>query len=416
MQKYQADVVQPMELTEKLCRQQKRELDILKAIIQSVSRSNSLKETLESALEIVLALVDSSIGWICLLGEDNSCSAFVGFKGLCFEQEEGVAPRCLEMCVCGRIRRTGDVVVMRQLSQGCPLCTHPESLSQKITGHVSVPLIASSRIVGQLNVAFSSQDQADQLDLDLLKTISPQLAVAVENARLWDEVQKKEMLRTELLKRAVSAQEEERRRISRELHDEMGQELTSQLVRLQVLEKMDGSPQSGEIIRSLKQSASQMLAAIHDLSLELRPPVLDDLGLVPALVQYSKSCPANLGIAVDFEAIGADHLRFPREIETALYRLIQESLTNVARHSGAKHASVLLKQNDAGVVVIIEDNGVGFDPKASHLGPAGKHRLGIYGMQERVSLVGGTLTIESKPGEGTSIYIEIPNLKLEEGA
>ncbi len=386
----QVDALPPGEITQKLCQQQQRELEIIKAIIQTVSGSHSLQATLESALEIVLSVVNSSIGWICLLDEMNACSAFVGFKGICFDHNGGVSTPCLEKCVCGRVRRTGDVVMIRNLSEECPLCKDAQSLSQKIVGHVSVPLFANSRIVGQLNVAFSDQDQAEQIDIELLRTISPQLAVAVENARLWDEVQKKEILRKELLKRVVTAQEEERRRISRELHDEMGQELTSLLIRLQVLEKADDSAKSSEIINGLKQTTSQMLTSIHDLALELRPTVLDDLGLVPALEQYCKSCPGYLGIEVDFSTIGMNDFRLPREIETTLYRIIQESLTNVARHSGAKGASVLIKLNEANIVTIIGDSGVGFEPKENHLGSARNNHLGIYGMQERVSLVGGS--------------------------
>ncbi len=188
----------------------------------------------------------------------------------------------------------------------------------------------------------------------------------------------------------------------------MGQELTSLLVRLQVLENLDGHPSGGDVIRELKETTSRMLEGIHDLALELRPTSLDDLGLAPALAQYTRSCPSYLGIEVDFEAIGIRDDRFPREIETTLYRIVQESLTNVARHSGAKKASVLLKRDEGKIAVIIEDTGVGFDPKENLSSPAKKNRLGIYGMEERVSLVGGSLAIESSPGNGTIVYIEIP--------
>jgi signal transduction histidine kinase len=121
--------------------------------------------------------------------------------------------------------------------------------------------------------------------------------VAIENARLWEQVQQKVELHKELLNKVVTAQEEERRRISRELHDVFGQEMPSLLVRLQVLENMDQAapPQSQELITGLKETVSQLLTSVHDLSLELRPMALDDLGLGPALAQYVKTCPVNLG-------------------------------------------------------------------------------------------------------------------------
>jgi signal transduction histidine kinase len=405
----QFDLKPPGEFTEKLFLQQNQQLAILNAVIQTVSSSNNLHETLEAALEMVLAVVEAPTGWICLLGEDNSCSAFVGHRGLCFPNEAGDPTPCLAMCVCNRVRRTGDVVTIRHLAPGCPLLAIDQDNEElKITGHISVPLMTKSRIVGQLNISFTAPDQADQIDVDLLKTISPQLAVAIENARLWEAVQEKEKLQKELLKKLVTAQEEERRRISRELHDELGQEMTSLLVRLQVLENMDSEAQAGELIYGLKTSVSQLLASIHDMTLELRPTTLDDLGLVPALAQYAKACPANLGIEVDFAEIGISGKRLPREIETTLYRAVQESLTNVARHAQVKKASILLRKNDKTITAIIEDNGIGFDKDDVNGGQSKRQRLGLYGMKERVALVNGTLTVETKPGSGTTIYIEIP--------
>lgn len=395
------------QFTDKLFRQQKRELAILNAIIQTVSSSYNLKETLESALEIILSVVGSQTGWICLLDDDHSCSAFVGQKGLCFSNDNGESVSCLVDCVCGRVQQTKDVVVIRQLRKGCPLLLEPV-IGRQVIGHVSVPLTTKARVVGQLNVAFSDQQHADQMDIDLLKAIGPQLAVAVENARLWEDVQAKESLRKELLKKVVSAQEEERSRISRELHDELGQNLTSLLLRLQVLEKTNQETASRELIAGLKESTVGMLASIHDLALELRPAILDDLGLIPALAQYARSCPDRIGIEVDFAVIGEDGKRLSREVETTLYRIIQESLTNVARHSGSRKASILVKFAERSLTAVLEDNGVGFDLKEIRTGQAKKSRLGLYGMEERIALVGGAFTIETAPGAGTHIYIEVP--------
>lgn len=398
------------DLNEKLFQQQKRELAILNAIVQTVSNTNNLKETLETVLDIILMVISCSAGWICLLDEKKGWYAFAGYKGVCFAGNQGTDTPCQVQCVCNCGRRTREVVIIWNLHTGCPLlqsgaCSNPP---EDIVGHVSIPLTTPARIVGQLNVAFKDHKQVEEIDIDLLKMIAPQLVVVVENAKLWAEIQEKESLRKELIKRVVIAQEEERRRISRELHDEFGQELTSLLVRLQVLENMEGNSKSYEVIEGLKKSTLQMLSSIHDLSLELRPTILDDLGLVPALTQFIRSCPGYLGIEVEFGVLGLEDRRLPRAIETTLYRVIQEALTNVARHSGVKEASVYLKLEDSRVVSIVEDNGVGFDVLSVRGGLIRNNRIGLYGMEERVSLVGGDFLIISTPGKGTMIRVEIP--------
>lgn len=400
------------DINEKLFQQQKRELAILNAIVHTISSTNNLQETLEAVLDIILMMISRKSGWICLLDENKGWYAFAGYKGVCLSTNRSSGEHCPAQCVCNCVRKTRDVVIVWNLSPGCPLLEHRDQVNQQdcVAGHISVPLITNTRVVGQLNVAFQENALLDPMDIDLLKMIAPQLVVVVENARLWADIQEKESLRKELLKRVVLAQEEERRRISRELHDEFGQELTSLLIRLQVLEKTNGNSNSFEVIEGMKKTTLHMLSSIHDLTLELRPAILDDLGLLPALTQFIKGCPGYLGIEVDFEVQGLENQRMPRAIEITLYRVIQEALTNVARHSGVKKARVFMKYKDSGITTIVEDDGVGFDLSAIRSGLLGNNRIGLYGMEERVSLVGGDFTIISTPGKGTIIHIEIPCL------
>ncbi len=395
---------------------QRRELAILNAIFEVISSTNDLQETLEKALDFILSFIDSAVGWVCLLEQEGTCSAFVGYKGLCFADSDGGPTPCLAHCVCDRVRKTKDVVIVTKLNKGCPLRSLDEEEVQQIVGHVSVPLSVKGRIVGQLNVAFKDPDQVDHDDIELLRTVGPQLAVAIENARLWRELQHKEKMRSELLKKVVTAQEEERRRISRELHDEMGQNLTSMLIGLKVLWNSRQDEQSVEVINNLCKTVSGMLSSIHDLALELRPTVLDDLGLEAALAQFFKESQARLGVTVDFEVIGMDHHRLSHEVETTLYRIAQESITNVARHSKAQNASVVLRLGEKSIVLIVEDNGTGFDPWEVRQEQGHPKRLGLYGMEERAALVGGTLTVESKPGMGTTVYVEVPLAALDGAA
>ncbi len=386
-----------------------RELEMLNAVVQAVTAPLNLDETLEKALDQVLAVADSDVGWICLLEADGSCKAFVGRQGLCWPTDaKGGVSQCLRDCVCHRLQQTGEIVVINSLRGGCPLLHVQTESGRPVLGHVSIPLKTKSRIVGQLNIAFSNEANIRQLDLELLQAVGPQLGVAIENARLWEEVQQKEALRAGLLKKVVLAQEEERRRIARELHDEMGQVLTSLLIGLKVTEGAVVSPEAKAVHGELKATVTRLFDSMHNLALELRPALLDDLGLVPALANYVRKWPALSGVQIDFAATGMTGLRLPREIETTLYRVVQEALTNVVRHAQAQRASVLLERRGNSVVAIVEDNGRGFDVAEFRSKEATRQRLGLYGLEERASLIGGQFTVESTVGHGTTVYVEVP--------
>jgi signal transduction histidine kinase len=385
-----------------------RELAALNGVIQVVSDSSDLSQTMERALEQVLAVVDSDVGWICLLDENGACRTFVGSnQDLCVSAGSG-DHICLKNCVCHKAQVTQELVWVNSLNPGCPLKATQQDSTRPVIGHISMPLVAKNRVVGQLNIACPFDRGFDQADMELLAAMGPQLGVAIENARLWEEVRRKEILREELLKKVVSAQEDERRHLSRELHDEMGQRLTSILINLKVLEGMKDPTQEEQLFAEIKNIVSHTLDSIHHLALELRPSVLDDLGLVPALEHYVKTCPRRCGFEVDFAVIGMDSKRLPREIETTLYRITQESLTNAARHSQADRVSLLLERRGNSVVVIVEDNGKGFNVKEAMSPGSERSQLGLYGIEERAILVGGKLTIESTPGKGATIFVEVP--------
>ena len=386
-----------------------RELAALNEVIRVVSDSTDLSQTMERALEQVLAVIDSDIGWICLLDEDGACWSFVGSnQEMCLSDDGENDHMCLKNCVCHKAQLTRELVWVNALNPGCPLKGSQKDDKRPVIGHISMPLVAKNRVVGQLNIGCHFDRGFDQSDMDLLAAMGPQLGVAIENARLWEEVRRKEVLREELLKKVVSAQEDERRHLSRELHDEMGQRLTSILINLKVLEGVKDRVRAGGLIADIKSVVSQTLETIHQLAVELRPSVLDDLGLVPALEHYVKTCPQRCGFEVDFAAIGMGNKRLPREIETTLYRIVQESLTNAARHSQADRVSLLLEQRGSSVVVIVEDNGIGFNVREAMSPSNGRNKLGLYGIEERAILAGGKLTIESAPGKGATVFVEVP--------
>jgi signal transduction histidine kinase len=204
------------------------------------------------------------------------------------------------------------------------------------------------------------------------------------------------------LQRVVSAQELERRRLARELHDETGQALTSILLGLRTVEEARGEDELRAAVGEVRELVRSTLQDVRQLAVELRPKALDDFGLVAALERLTSGFAEQTGIALAFESTLPEK-RLSQEIETALYRIVQESLTNVVKHARASHVSILLGRKREAVTVVVEDDGVGFDPARTH-----EDGLGLIGMRERVALVGGKVTVESRPGAGTTFVAEVP--------
>jgi two-component system, NarL family, sensor histidine kinase UhpB len=205
----------------------------------------------------------------------------------------------------------------------------------------------------------------------------------------------------------INAQEQERKRIARELHDETSQVLTSLLISLAVLEESITTPEAQGPIAETRMLAHQTLRAIRSLSIDLRPSALDDLGLLPALRWYIKEYQQKFSIQVEFQPTGFRE-RLPAEIETALYRIIQEALTNVAKYAHARTVHVTLKEEGNQVQAIVTDDGCGFDMEKLQKMAGQERGLGLVGMQERAHLLDGTLNIQSSPGHGTTIEVSIP--------
>jgi len=208
-----------------------------------------------------------------------------------------------------------------------------------------------------------------------------------------------------LSQRLMKAQEEERLHLSRELHDESGQLLSAIMVHLGLLERNAASTDGiQEHLSDLKSTVNAIQQNLHTLAVDLRPASLDHLGLISALEQFIKEFQRQYSLKVEFESTGMQERRLPANIETAIFRIVQESLTNVIMHAQATRVDVIVSRNDDTVAAIIEDNGIGFFPS---LATDGEH-LGLFGMRERIEMLGGTLAIESEPGQGTTVKAEVP--------
>jgi len=262
-----------------------------------------------------------------------------------------------------------------------------------VTSGMWVPLIVRDRAVGVIAVhdKLGADPGFTDEDLRLAEGFAVRASAAVE---LSERVQR------DSLRRVVEAQELERRRLARELHDETGQALTSILLGLKSVEEAKSAEQRDDAAAALRQLVVATLQDVRRLAVELRPTALDDFGLLPALERLAQTFTEQVGIETDVEASLGD-TRLPPEVETALYRLVQEALTNVIKHSRARHVSISLVRRVSSVSAVIEDDGVGFRD------PSGEG-LGLIGMRERVGLLDGRLEIESRPDHGTTIMAEVP--------
>jgi signal transduction histidine kinase len=253
-----------------------------------------------------------------------------------------------------------------------------------------VPLIARGATIGVIAVHDKHGRDArfSDTDLRLAETFATRAAVAVDLSQ---------RIARDSFRRVVDAQELERRRLARELHDETGQALTSILLGLRSLEERVGA----DAVADLRDLVVATLQDVRRLAVELRPAVLDDFGLEPAVERLADAFSSQTGIGVSFESSIPG--RLPADVETALYRIVQESLTNVVKHAHARNVSIVLTRREAGVAVVIEDDGRGFDP-----GTVRDGGIGLIGMRERMALLDGALRIERGGDGGTTIVAEVP--------
>ncbi|MBI4299808.1 MAG: sensor histidine kinase, partial [Chloroflexi bacterium] len=221
------------------------------------------------------------------------------------------------------------------------------------------------------------------------------------------EARTKEEMRSQLLDKLISAQEEERKRIARELHDQTSQSLTSLILGLKTLETASDSSKVKQGALDLQDLTLHALDEVRRLSIELRPAALDELGLVAALRSYFRESSQRSHINIDFRTQGLKE-RPPATMETALYRIIQEAVTNVIKHAEAKNISIILEQRDGTILTRIQDDGKGFEVRGIHTSAVWGKGLGLLGMRERAALLGGELTVESGRGEGTTVRVTMP--------
>ncbi len=412
-------ISQQMEHLNEELRLTTRELSMLLDLSNLLATPMSLQDRLRAVLErIVESMHFPEAGMIILAGEDSDSpqvTASFGFSNL--NGRNGPDPYNLARDL-GEQSVGKEMVLCRHLDGAVLEFLPEEALRNQECRHypspttmISLPLATQNRVIGSVVLV---QTEAGQKSLPfeefkLIMGIAHQLGLSVENARLYQEAQSREKILAELLHQVVGAQEAERKRIARELHDATGQSLTAMTLGLRGIANVVAniSPAVAEQIEELRSFGTNALKELRHIIANLRPSQLDDLGLIAALEWYVQEFEDRYAVPVDFVTEG-EAVRLPSEYETVLFRITQEALTNIAKHAEASQVTITLKASPTRIVVTIIDDGRGFDPKKVLRDDGKQTGWGLLGIVERTLLLGGDYKIDSTPGEGTRIKVRIP--------
>lgn len=379
----------------------REQAETLREATTTLTSTLDLDQVLDSILVYLEQVVPFDNAFVFLQKRDKL--QMVARRGSAQIQPPASRPYSAASALYQEIYKTGQPVILAD-AQSDPRFDGWK-IQQQARGWMGVPLIANKKVIGCLTLDSQQISAYDQTEAAMAQAFANQATVAIQNAQLFEQVRASHKQLQSLSRRLVQAQETERRHIARELHDEAGQSLTSLMVGLGLLEReAHNSENVVNRVSELKQMTNDILENLHRLAINLRPATLDHLGLTAALRQYIDTFSQQHGLKTQFEIVGLDDRRLPPAVETNLYRIVQEALTNVVRHAGATRVDVLLERRGDQMVTIVEDDGVGFDPDAA--GQSG--RLGLLGMRERAEMLGGVLSIESVPGSNTTIYVEVP--------
>jgi signal transduction histidine kinase len=395
------------------------ELALLLELSNLSAAPMSLTDRLQSVLQkIVQSLYFSEAGLILLVKRDTGALYVPVSFG--FDQSDAIisaaspyqlalhlAEQCLAKAVPMCRHLDGQVIeFVIEEQEKCQVYASPVVL-------ITLPLLTRQQVSGSLVLGRAPLDAPAKIispdEFRLMSAIAQQLGLSLENAQLYQEVQERESTLGELLHQVVGAQEAERQRIARELHDATGQSLTAIALGLRGVETRLAADHSGlvEQIRELKTFGTNALGELRQIIADLRPSHLDDLGLVSALQWYVQEFEKRRAISTEFVVQG-QRTRLPAEYEIVLFRIIQEALTNIAKHARATQAEVRLEFYLAQIAVTISDNGRGFDPKAALYGKRPHSGWGLLGIQERALLLGGQCEFDSQPGQGTRVRVKVP--------
>lgn len=407
------DVTAERELETQILRR-RHQLLALSHISSAVLERWNLDAVLRISLDIALETVNGTIGGILLVDEEDGTLYYRMQRGLSAKYAEKMRLHPGEG-IAGTVAQTGQPILLQDVFKD-PRVQHTDLVRMEgLRSLASVPVKTTERVIGVMNIASRMPGQFSEGDLYLLTSIGHQIGIAIEQARLYERLAGASERYQSLLQRALAAQEEERKRIARELHDETSQLLTSLALSLQAIIGLAEAQGVGDsqFMDKLKRAHSHAVHAgteVVKLMKELRPTLLDELGMAAAIRRYAKDTLEPQGIAVATEFTGADK-RLRPEIEVTLFRVAQGAVGNILKHSEGKNASIRLECDDKECMLQVEDDGKGFDvKKVTGVDPSGRG-AGLFTMKERVKLVGGACHIDSRPGQGTKVFVKVPLTK-----
>lgn len=390
--------------SQELLSRSNRRLGALVHVASAVGKGLELEQVLDSALSSTLDVTGLASGWIFLrepAAGDFRLASAIGAPDLITEElgsEDG-------LCACQRDLLGDPGWGLPQLRACKRKALRSETDGEADVEHLSVPLQARGLPLGVLNLLWTEDREPGEEEMDILQALATQISEAIANARLHADVREKEAGMEILVNELVRAQEDERSHLSSELHDGAGQELTSLLLRLKALESKCDQEETRRKVRALCSDLSQSIEHLREISHQLRPPDLDQLGLAPTLRYLVNDMLAETGVLGAFES-NLEGYRLEPNLEITLYRIAQEALTNVVRHAGARRAVVSLQRCGADLELVVEDDGSGFNP--DDLAASGNAHIGLASIQERTERMGGTLEVKTAEGEGTRLMVRIP--------
>ncbi len=369
----------------------------------AVARAVSSTLDLEAMIDIVAAEIEQQLGVdgvvIYLRGEAGRPPLLRASSRVPDHIARAPAAPC-DYC----IRMTGETRAIARVAADEDADDLPRCLGSEFASVVIVPLLAGDELVGSMCV-LQGEERLQETDVDVLRLLVDQAGTGIHNAMLYADLQRREAHRQTLLAKVLRAQEEERSRLARELHDETAQELTALMFGLDGLARgpLDKREWILDRIAGLRTLSEEALENLRMMILAIRPPALDDLGLVPALERYADRVVRSGGITVEIDSSLSGE-RLPPDWEVTVFRITQEALNNVVRHSGASEVYVRISEDGGKLTVEVRDNGRGFTAPEPSTSLAG---VGIEGMIERAELLGGELSVESAPDHGTTVRLEV---------
>ena len=392
--------------TEEALKQRNRELSILNSIAVALNHNMALNLILRETLKNILKVLELNRGAIFLINREQGETAVIANFGFKAEGPDDARQVFFKDPLLSKALLEDEMVLKPEpIFPTFKACF--QTKEQKWSPWLTCFLITfKGKGVGFLGIDIPSSRRLSQYEFHLMGSLGNFLGGAIVNAQMGETIRRHRQELRHLTGKLFQSQEEERRRIARELHDESGQSLTAVKLALERLEQNVPSQDNGlrqeigEIIKMVRRTSSE----IRHLSYHLHPTLLSDLGLEPALELYFKEIKNHTGLNVEFSIVGFDR-RLDVDMETVFYRFSQEALTNALKHSGSDNFRLSIIKSYPKIIFRAEDDGIGFDTQI-----IGKDQrsLGLLGMRERTSLLGGTFQLRSKPGEGTRIRIEVP--------